>query len=121
MFFVFPCVHVSAQEGKTALMWAAEKGHSDCVQLLLDAGADKKAKCNAWVRFGRRLMWLIVFVLTIITSKMHFFLCYATYRSFSQFINTALDFAKNNNRHDVARLIEVCLQIWRVFYIDNNH
>ena len=43
---------LSVQDGQTALMWAAEKGHADCARLLLDAGADKKAKCNGWVRFA---------------------------------------------------------------------
>jgi ankyrin repeat protein len=45
------CAHVGgtlgrrrAQNGSTALMFAAEKGHVDCVRLLLDAGADKEAK-----------------------------------------------------------------------------
>ena len=27
-------------------MWAAEKGHADCVRLLLNAGADQDAKNN---------------------------------------------------------------------------
>ena len=33
-----------AQGENTALMCAIEKGRSDCVRLLLDAGADKEAK-----------------------------------------------------------------------------
>ena len=37
-------------DGQTALILAAENGHADCVRVLLDAGADKKAKCNGWVR-----------------------------------------------------------------------
>ncbi len=39
------CGHISgrrAQDGETALMWAA--GHADCARLLLDAGADTEAK-----------------------------------------------------------------------------
>ncbi len=32
--------------GSTALMTAAEKGHADCVRLLVDVGADKEAKDN---------------------------------------------------------------------------
>ncbi len=36
-------VHTRAQDGRTALMWAAEKGHADCARALLDAGADKNA------------------------------------------------------------------------------
>ena len=33
-----------SQDGWTALMWAAERGHADCVQLLIDAGADKDVR-----------------------------------------------------------------------------
>lgn len=36
--------HARAQYGRTSLVFAAEKGHADCVRLLLDAGADKNAK-----------------------------------------------------------------------------
>jgi ankyrin repeat protein len=32
-----------AQSGRTALIWTAIKGHTDCVRLLLDAGADTSA------------------------------------------------------------------------------
>jgi ankyrin repeat protein len=42
--------NIRAQYGQTALMCAAESGHADCARLLLDAGADKNAKCNGWVR-----------------------------------------------------------------------
>jgi hypothetical protein len=34
----------NAQNGLTALLLAAQKGHADCVRLLLDAGADANAK-----------------------------------------------------------------------------
>ena len=34
------------QNGFTALMWAAENGHTDCVGLLLAAGANREAKSN---------------------------------------------------------------------------
>ena len=42
---------IHAQDGQTALMCAAMEGHADCARLLLDAGADKNAKSNGWVRF----------------------------------------------------------------------
>ena len=35
-----------AQDGRTALIWAAIGGHADCVRLLLDAGADRNAQEN---------------------------------------------------------------------------
>ena len=35
---------VRAQDGYTALIFAAMHGRADCVRLLLDAGADKDAK-----------------------------------------------------------------------------
>jgi hypothetical protein len=53
---LFACFHVlrwphthHMQNGYTALMWAADKGQSSCVRLLLDAGANKDLKDN--VRF----------------------------------------------------------------------
>jgi ankyrin repeat protein len=35
-----------SQDGDTALIYAADDGHADCVRLLIDAGADKEAKNN---------------------------------------------------------------------------
>ncbi len=35
-----------AQHGSTALMYASQGGHLDCVRLLVDAGADKDAEDN---------------------------------------------------------------------------
>ena len=46
------CVKIDSQSGATALIWAASRGHTDCVRLLIDAGADKDAKASA-VRVGR--------------------------------------------------------------------
>ncbi len=44
-----------AQDGWTALMYAARVNHSDCVRLLLDAGADTNVKDKArWVGRPRR-------------------------------------------------------------------
>jgi hypothetical protein len=43
----WPCVfggESDSQFGRTALILAAARGHADCVQLLIDAGADKEAK-----------------------------------------------------------------------------
>jgi hypothetical protein len=39
------------QGGYTALVWAAIKGHVDCLRLLLDAGANANAKDNVRI-FG---------------------------------------------------------------------
>ena len=39
----FPSKSV-AQRGCTPLIWAAEKGHADCVRVLLDVDVDKNAK-----------------------------------------------------------------------------
>ena len=33
-------MHLSLQDGETALMKASEAGHMECVQVLLDKGAD---------------------------------------------------------------------------------
>ena len=33
-----------AQNGDTALAWAADRGHVDCVRQLLEAGAEKNPK-----------------------------------------------------------------------------
>ena len=41
-----------SQNGETALIWAAERGHADCVRLLLDAGADKNVKTEVRARAG---------------------------------------------------------------------
>ena len=40
-----------SQDGWTALIWAAWNGHTECVRLLIDAGADKDAKDQ--VRVGQ--------------------------------------------------------------------
>jgi hypothetical protein len=34
----------SSQTGSTALIWAAANGHTECVRLLIDAGADTEAQ-----------------------------------------------------------------------------
>ncbi len=35
-----------SQDGRSALFWAAAKGHADCMRLLIDAGADTEAQCD---------------------------------------------------------------------------
>jgi ankyrin repeat protein len=44
-------MHMHMQAGSTALIRSAASGRAECVQLLLDAGADKNAKANVrdWV------------------------------------------------------------------------
>jgi hypothetical protein len=44
-----------AQYGGTALMYGSMNMGPDCARLLIDAGADKDAKCH--VRFGRCFVW----------------------------------------------------------------
>jgi hypothetical protein len=40
------CGESVSQYGYTALMYAAVRGHADCLRLLIDAGADKDTKSN---------------------------------------------------------------------------
>jgi hypothetical protein len=54
-------VHVNVQyRGFTALMGAARNGHTDCVRLLVDGGADKKLKDEVrnmrWFPFCSKLI-----------------------------------------------------------------
>jgi ankyrin repeat protein len=37
-------VHFKPQDGTTALMFAAQRGHAECVRILLQSGANKEAK-----------------------------------------------------------------------------
>jgi ankyrin repeat protein len=41
--------YVRSQHGQSALLCAALTGHADCVQLLLEAGANKEARGNVRV------------------------------------------------------------------------
>ena len=59
--------HLSrAQDGQTALIWAARHGQVDCAELLLNAGADTNAKDNVraiarcFVHLGRLAWWMIL-------------------------------------------------------------
>ncbi len=40
------CVDSDSQDGSTTLICSARNGHTDCVRLLIDAGAEKEAKSN---------------------------------------------------------------------------
>ncbi len=42
-----------ATHAHTALIHAADYGRADCARLLLDAGADKNAKCSVRLRVSR--------------------------------------------------------------------
>ncbi len=48
IYCVFLCFIIS-QHGTTALMFAALVGHTECVRLLLNAGADRRAHDNVRV------------------------------------------------------------------------
>ena len=48
------------QDGSTALICAAESGHADCVQLLLNAGADKNAKDEVRVGLLRLRLFAVL-------------------------------------------------------------
>jgi hypothetical protein len=45
------------QSGRTALIQAAQNGHTDCVRLLVQAGADKDAKDNVRVSLVSRMFF----------------------------------------------------------------
>ena len=47
-------VPYQTRHGTSALIVAAQRGHPECVRLLLDAGADKSARVS-W-RFGVRFL-----------------------------------------------------------------
>ncbi|MBR0168502.1 MAG: ankyrin repeat domain-containing protein, partial [Synergistaceae bacterium] len=51
-------VYATGQYGKTALMWAAEKGHTETVELLINHGADIHAKDNdGWTALMEATFW----------------------------------------------------------------
>ena len=52
------------QMGYTPLMCAAREGHTDCVRLLLDAGADKEAQ--DYVRASRSAAWVLLRVWIVV-------------------------------------------------------
>ncbi len=59
---LFSLVEFKAQYGITALMWAAQKGCADCIQLLIDGGADVKVadivRADVAPRSMERQCWL---------------------------------------------------------------
>ncbi len=73
-----------AQYGRTALIWAAAKGHADCVRLLLDAGADKEAKCkvraSAVARVGIASRCLVGFLIFLHSYFSFVFFCFGESR-----------------------------------------
>jgi hypothetical protein len=64
---VLMAVKSDSQHGYTALIWAADKGHADCLGFLIDAGADKDAKTIVRVGrcFAEALSHLIIIPLVI--------------------------------------------------------
>ncbi len=52
------CIGTRAQYEMTALLWATYNGHADCVQLLMEVGADKEArdKVRGWFQLPRLRM-----------------------------------------------------------------
>ena len=42
--YIYPTISLYAQNGCTALIGATKEGHTECVRLLLQAGADTDAK-----------------------------------------------------------------------------
>jgi hypothetical protein len=59
--------------GRTALMWAAEFGRTDCVRLLLDAGADKEA--TDVVRNLESICRRVILVVRLSCSVVYVFMC----------------------------------------------
>ena len=56
-------IGIHAQYDKTALAGAADRGHADCVRLLLDAGADENVTNHVRVRVAASLAlyWRFLF------------------------------------------------------------
>ena len=71
MFANFFCARsdYDSQNGLMGLIWAANKGHADCVRLLIDAGADKEAKSEVSARS------LHIFHLCLLLYFLRFDLC----------------------------------------------
>ena len=72
----------NSQNGYTALMDATAKGHTDCVRLLIDAGADKEAK--DWVRCWSPFPLVYLLVLLSLScsyaySSSHLHICFVKF------------------------------------------
>ena len=50
----------NTQKGSTALIVAAERGHTECARLLVEGGADKDAKNNVRVLDLARFLYMYV-------------------------------------------------------------
>ncbi len=70
IWLTFAALIPRVQDGCTALMHAAAKGHTECVRLLLDDGADKNAQSNVRDLSHRFLCFWWYFV--VLTQSNHF-------------------------------------------------
>ena len=76
------------QQGYTALIFAAARGHTECVRLLIDAGADKDTRDSVrrWSLICRNSLFYCFFP-TLISSLRHssstFSICHTVYMTFS--------------------------------------
>ncbi len=62
----------AAQDGYTALIWAAHNGRADCVRLLLDAGAEKNATNNVRATAGVACIGAVVEMDWCAKGHLHF-------------------------------------------------
>ncbi len=114
------------QHGYTALMWAAMKGHAECVNVLLLGGADKEAKDDVrdmWFvlfTFAHACMYACMHVCEIVSCSsssdkfilnlvmFHILLIFLHLTLFcfvSQSKWTALDHARHFGRHQIVELL----------------
>ncbi len=103
------------QDGCTALIWAASNGHTDCVRLLVEGGADKDANssvrhwahlftvCFNWSRFCALCLWFYIFVFSAVNDRR--LRVIAAYLFQIQDGCTALIWAASNGHTDCVRLL----------------